>query len=193
MLTDRSKLTEARRRASLLGFSVVPDAVRIAFLLCWTGLQGLVPGVLFEKKWKLAFPTAVPRNKLDAAPSTAGAFLLGHKEIMDVKEPKGISSQNPASSSKIVLVPTAFTATKHNPNQTADRLLRPTELKAWASPRGTMMQVSSVLTTRSQRDLPTQLRFERGTPDALRSGFPNPDWIDELMGFPGGWTIQPKS
>ncbi len=187
MWTDRAHLTESRRRASLLGYSVVPDAVRLAFLLCWTGLRGPVPGIFFEKEWKLTFPIpSGPSNP--TAPSTAGALLLGDQVIMTVKEPKGISSENPAPSSNILLVPDAFTTTKRNPNQTAPMLLKPALLKAWASPRGTMMQASSVLTARTQRDLPTQLRFEQGTPDALRGGFPNPDWIDTLMGFPTGWT-----
>jgi hypothetical protein len=187
MLVDKTLLTDSRKRASLLGYSIVPDIVRLAFLLCWTGLRGPVPDILSSGKWTLTFPLTTSRTK--AVPTVGGALLAGDTEIMNVSIPKGIAPENPAPSSQIVLVPDAYISHKEkNPNQTARPLTKPTILRAWASPRGTMMQASGVLTVRSQRDLPTQLRFEQDTPNAIRSGFPNPTWIEWLMGFPTGWT-----
>jgi len=47
---------------------------------------------------------------------------------------------------------------------------------------------ANVLTQRTVRDLPCQVRFERSTPDELRGGSVNPEFVEWLMGYPRGWT-----
>lgn len=63
------------------------------------------------------------------------------------------------------------------------------QMQLWSTPRAGCVGSSRILTERSSRDLPTQVRFEEGTPDELRSGQLNPDWIEVvLMGYPSGYT-----
>jgi len=51
----------------------------------------------------------------------------------------------------------------------------------WSTPRAGMHGACHVLTDRSSRDLPTMLRFERGTPDDLRGGHMSVSWNEWLM------------
>jgi DNA (cytosine-5)-methyltransferase 1 len=51
----------------------------------------------------------------------------------------------------------------------------------WSTPRAGMHGACHVLTERSIRDLPTMLRFERGTPDELRGGQMSVSWNEWLM------------
>jgi len=51
------------------------------------------------------------------------------------------------------------------------------------------------LSARGASDIATQLRFEKSTPDELRwmpHLRPNPDWCDQFMGFPIGWSDYSK-
>ena len=62
------------------------------------------------------------------------------------------------------------------------------EKKLWATLRASDFSGCHVLTHRASHDLSTQLRFERGTPDAARGWSINPEWVAWLMGFPEGFT-----
>jgi hypothetical protein len=59
--------------------------------------------------------------------------------------------------------------------------------RGWSTPRHSS-HTSNVITTRTCRDLPTQVRFERKTPDHLRRGVLNPEFVEWMMGYPKGYT-----
>lgn len=61
-------------------------------------------------------------------------------------------------------------------------------LKHWSTPRHGNVRSCNYLTERSLRDLPTQVRFERDTPEALRPGTLSGEFVEWLMGYPPGWT-----
>jgi len=57
----------------------------------------------------------------------------------------------------------------------------------WNTPRWGKTDGCKTLTVRSERDLPTTVYFEQGTP-ACVTGVLNPDWVDWLQGFPVGFS-----
>lgn len=57
----------------------------------------------------------------------------------------------------------------------------------WNTPRWGKTDGCKTLTVRSERDLPTTVYFEKGTP-ACATGVLNPDWVDWLQGFPTGYS-----
>ena len=90
----------------------------------------------------------------------------------------------------ITLVPNAFkkpgyvaNALIKSPIQTADMTL-----PGWGTPRHRLLYGSLVVTYRNSSDLPTQLRFEKETPDDLRAGGMNPRFLEWLMMAPQDWT-----
>lgn len=69
------------------------------------------------------------------------------------------------------------------------KVLEVARMRLWSTPRAAMVGASRILTVRSSRDLPTQVKFEVGTPESLRKGQINPDWVEVvLMGYPRGYT-----
>lgn len=60
------------------------------------------------------------------------------------------------------------------------------EESAWATPRASITLSARVLTERTQRDLPVQVRFEKGTRN--RHLPVNPQWVEWLMGYGPDWT-----
>jgi hypothetical protein len=69
------------------------------------------------------------------------------------------------------------------------RILRtPHHAQRFTTPRHTNVTAGKHLTERALRDLPSQLRFERGTPDDVRAGQVNPEFVEFLMGYPINWT-----
>lgn len=74
--------------------------------------------------------------------------------------------------------------------------LRPVSRKRWSTLRhkGGGYPANG-LSARGASDIATQLRFEKSTPDELRwlpHLRPNPDWCDQFMGFPIGWSDYSK-
>ena len=170
-------------RSILLGNSVVPDAVRAAFLLLWTGLSESYPSITQKTRWTMTRPAhRRPCSKMPACGTLMDA------EIEKCEVPQGIVTR-PAPSSKIILDPACVEKIgKRCVLQKHERLEEEKILYGWATPRHSKTSVSQVLTRRTAQDLPTQLRFEKMTPHASRGQFPNPEWVEHLMGFPRGWT-----
>ena len=75
-----------------------------------------------------------------------------------------------------------------NARQTAQIHQKPIEKKLWFTPRSGNSGACHVLTTRSAHDLGTQLRFEKDTPDEVRGGATNAQFVEHLMGFPTDFT-----
>jgi hypothetical protein len=151
------------RRMRLLGNAVVPDAARAAFRhLCCVATSAAGPSARWPQAGHIA-----PGSRVSTIPTLAADCV--HTPIR--------------------LDPGAFEATKPRAAHASSELLRrPVEKRTWATPVVAVVQPANYLSRRADHSLPTQLRFESRTPDALRAGSPSPGWIEWIMGFPAGWT-----
>jgi hypothetical protein len=160
--------TVRRHRSQLLGNSVVPDAVRAAFFYLCTGFDSVeiesstlcildindagYDEQVCEHKWPLSGHISergayVVDKQPPSRARVLKLVLIGHDE-------------NPLNVSKMV----------------TRRLVASTGVSKdfWATPRHSSGAPSNTLTERTISDLPTQLRFERGTPQSQRKWYPNP-------------------
>ena len=78
-----------------------------------------------------------------------------------------------------------------NKNQRHASLPGAVMLPRWSTPRAAAFHACHTLSERTIRDLATQVRFERGTPDAARAWLLNVAWVCWLMGFPDNYTDIP--
>lgn len=175
-------------RMGLLGNSVVPDVVRMAFMMCWTGLEKSALDLRKASAIKLVKPDAGPPvSKSEDTPRQG--FVGPDAALRPLPKPLGL---RPRPGLRIVLDPKA-----HRPpsdyearaEATSGFVTKPQVIDHWATPRHNVGYIAAQrLTNRCMRDLGSQLRFARDTPKALRKGYTNPDWGDWLMGYPVGWT-----
>lgn len=173
-------------RLSMMGNSVCPDAVRLAFLFLFTGMQNM-PEELWAMKTLhlkrpestgLAMPPVGGKRRV-------GSFIKGHLELQVL--PEGFIPPKPNLNLRVE--PTAYISPKTCKADPAKWLTEGKDLELWGTPRGGCLGASNGLTQRDYRDLYTAVRFETNTPDELRGGHPNPDWVEAcVMGFPEGWT-----
>lgn len=185
MVLDKTMTNE---RHALLGNSVIPDLVRWAFLYLWTGSCWPAAKVLSSKEWTFKKPdiSKTIASKDPKEPPAIG-MATAKNQVAGIVAPKGLLDL--PKSRQIVLDPKKFTFTgPRNPNNTLEPHAAPVTVTTWATPRHGNTQPSRVLTLRCQRDLPTQIRFAACTPEHLRSGNPNPEFVEWLMGVPLGWT-----
>jgi site-specific DNA-cytosine methylase len=173
-------------RLSMLGNSVVPDAVRLAFLMLWSGFtKGAA-----ELWTATSLDVTRPRRQKRLGTTTRsearryGSCIDGAWWRHDLP-PETVP---PPPNYGLELVPFAIPAPATTKAPDDNIAHAPVLRRMWASPRGANLGSSVVLTRRNCRDLYTQLRFERRTPDALRPGYTNPEWVEHLMGYPRGWT-----
>jgi DNA (cytosine-5)-methyltransferase 1 len=175
-----------RNRLGMLGNSVVPDLVRMAF--CWLFSGGTMDAraAPLATSLTLRLPEAL-KPFAPGAKRVYGVFKGG--KLYAIAPPKGLL---PRPDLKLVLDPAAVPPPeKTNPLQTTDLITRPISIQTWATPRRGVTHGARVLTKRCKQDLPTQLRFERGTPVSLRMGYVSPRWTEWLMGFENDWTLVP--
>ena len=78
-----------------------------------------------------------------------------------------------------------------NRNQRHEALAAPRNASRWSTPRAGACHPCHTLSVRTVRDLATQVRFERGTPDESRAWLLNAAWVCWLMGFPDDYTDVP--
>ena len=86
-----------------------------------------------------------------------------------------------------VVPPTEIPTGREN---TTPLVTRPCDLAHFSTPRASNQCVTSLLTERSLRDLPTQFRFEADTilPSGPRPWVVDPRFGEWLMGLPEEWT-----
>ena len=96
----------------------------------------------------------------------------------------------PASEDKgLTFDPAVFSSDKPRSKlQRMDVVPGPVMARRWTTPRHGNVTAANVLTPRTLRDLPTQVRFERNTADELRSGQISPEFVEWMMGYSIGWT-----
>lgn len=142
-------------RTSMLGNSVVPDCVRLAFeTLLWH---------FHDKK---------------GAPDANGMWGDENTRYVGVKYAR--------PNLRLVFDPKLYKAQVKGV-MTCEELKGPTVFRGWSTPRHSS-HTSNVITTRTCRDLPTQVRFEKNTPNHLRRGVLNPEFVEWMMGYPKSWT-----
>ena len=176
-----------KNRMAMMGNSVVPDLVRAAF--CWMYSGGTMS--LADAPRARTMTLRLPEATGPLAPTNRLFGVMRGGKTYAIAEPRGLP---PQPDLKLVLVPNAVPKPAVlNPATTTEILTKPHALKTWATPRRSITGGARVLTQRCKQDLPTQLRFERGTPNAVRLGYVNPGWVEWLMGFEPGWTLVPGS
>lgn len=172
-------------RAGLLGNSVVPCCVRYAF-------EYLLGG--FEAPKNTVKNTKVDQSRLrlhkESKFARQGCLLPDRGGVYEVLIDKTYKEKE--RTIDIMLDPYAYTihGAKASDKQTSPRVTMPLKLLAWATPRHGMVMACNVLSERSSRDLPTQVRFEVQTPNRLRGGVINARFVEWLMGFEQDWTRQ---
>ena len=177
-------------RKEMLGNSVVPDAVRYAFLYL-VSRCAIAPATLDTRAGLSIVPAPARYDKRDMPkprewPRTA--VMTVDRELLEPAMP--LPPFRPPYRERIVLDPAAF---KHrgtlNPRMTSGVLPRPVVRYSWATPRHANVRPASFLTRRCVCDLATQVRFARSTPAALRKGRLSAEFTEYLMGYPIGWTV----
>jgi site-specific DNA-cytosine methylase len=187
---------ETRNTIALLGNSVVPDAVRYAFLcLATTAMDGSAP------------PLALPAGGLELVPAaassppsrsssryrtmtdwpTCGVLGVGADAARRCARPPPL---RPPPRLSLRFDPRLFRTAKPPSSMLSAPLIRRAVegVDKWATPRHGCTSACNYLTTRSLRDLPTQVRFEASTADRHRGGGVNPAFVEWLMGYPAGYT-----
>lgn len=195
------------QRMGMLGNSVVPDAVRFAFLGLVTGyrhtdleckslrfslmkdIKGLHnPHHGTQSRSLMVTSKDTPRNGVSVCvgpPKLKSYVTLRLKRSLQVLKALK-DSHKPVG---LVLDPRYNTVTQHSRDISPGRLLQQrTPIRQWSTPRHGNVAPSRHLTVRTVRDLATQIRFEVNTPDKDRYGDVNAQFVEHMMGYPLGWT-----
>lgn len=178
-------------RLSMCGNSVVPDAVRAAFITLLEGFSHTpAPSMLKQVPFiKLEHPhveklIAIKKSKKMPKWGMAVSSPVQEGKVFYYKVRPYPKMLRPNFG--IVVNPHAV---KREPvfEITTERIKKPVKLRCWSTPRHTTT-MANVLTRRTIRDLPTQIRFEKNTPDHVREGAVNPCFVEWMMGYPTDWT-----
>jgi len=165
-----------KSRCGMLGNAVVPDCIRAAFLF-------LVKSTLSGREVK---PDVETENEEERAFHMPSSGYTLDKKIY--KMTPMFQAMRP--NKLLCFDPDAFKTGKAPSTQlTSKRLVEPRMGRFWSTPRHGMVGACNYLTERSVRDLPTQVRFEKNTPDDLREGQISPAFVEWIMGYPKEWTV----
>ena len=153
-------------RLMALGNAVVPDCVRVALHMLATTPVALRPQ--HGKRmppcgWWTTTSTVTLRWTLPRH------FLRRKRDYALVFDPDAFVEPPRAVERKCVV-------------PRAPRWTTPQRAARWTTPRRGMVRASYYLSLRSIADLPTQVRFEKGTPDDLRPGQMTAEFAEYLMG-----------
>lgn len=189
-------------RRGMLGNSVVPDAVRYAFLFLASRCTNtpttlntlvnfsIVPAISFSNtsnNFKHTNSLLPVETKKPKHTWHSNGIVTTTLDILKVVPLTPFRQQ---FRKKLIIDPKAFISeTPPSKLLTSGVLTEPLIRHTWATPRHGAIGMCNYLTMRSCRDLETQIRFERSTPNKLRSGGANPVFIEYLMGYPKDWTL----
>ena len=170
--------TQRRQRCAALGNSVVPDCVRQAFHLLGRA------SAQTSKMWRSANRRPWP---------THGICMRDADGVVEVRHWLPCLPLRTILDCQLVFDPDTYhNAKPRSKLQRTETLSGPTVARRWTTPRHGNVTASNVLTLRTLRDLPSQVRFERDTPDALRGGQISAEFVEYMMGYPIGWTELPE-
>ena len=175
-------------RARILGNSVVPDAVRAAFVALASGFREAPD----PRVKRVAFMAPDP-DKISERPEGSSTLYKswGFATIQDgrlkiFKAAKPVLKQSPKLN--IIVDPASYRGTRAPVGKVSREFIsRPVHYSSFHTPRHES-HASNALTERTIMDLPTMIRFERETPDEVRGGVIEPKFLEWLMGYRIGWT-----
>jgi site-specific DNA-cytosine methylase len=173
-------------RFHMLGNSVCPDAVRLAFLHIWSG--GDITELPTARIWSLPLRAYLPPEDFRSV-----SHPQNHGYAFGLRRPKLLAPRYPAKTivhrrnhyRGITLDPRLYKE-KASSELSSPRVRKPVEIPQWATPR-TGASMNRVLTRRAIGDLQSQVRFATTT-TGVRSTRANIEWVEWLMGYPAGWT-----
>lgn len=167
---------------SMLGNSVVPDAVRLAFMTLFTDFRTPPEELWTAETISLAKPSPGIGLLPDAG---SGRFWGSLVNGVAARKPRTISVPKPDYNLQID--PKCYV--HHKPSKAdPDKLVtEPFTRRIWGSIRGGALGSVAHPTERTRGELLSMLRFEKDTPDHLRAGRATVGWISWLMGFPTDW------
>jgi DNA (cytosine-5)-methyltransferase 1 len=176
---DLSPVGYRYARFRCLGYSVVPDVVRAAFMFL---AAGFVPVAIAATSLTLA-PVGLTKRVTDGLPFPKAGVVTSKRTIW-----RAASYPSCSITESIELVPGAFKSSKPPAKAlTSGMLVAPKVLTLWGTP-GPRLGTANYLSQRNNRMIHVQLRFEKNTPDHLRKGRTSPGFLEWLMGYPPGWT-----
>jgi site-specific DNA-cytosine methylase len=194
------------KRHGMLGNSVVPDAVRYAFMFLWCGMHahpdythattmGSVGRNFDPRRFKSSTISISNTNASNANARVnkkkwpkCGSILASIPSIMyTCEKPKPKINPRSRYAQQLVFDPSAYVSPKPpSDNMKLEVLKEPVTAVSWSTLRRGITRSSNYITARSVRDLPTQVRFEVKTRN--RECPVNPAWTEFLMGYPKDWT-----
>ena len=171
-------------RTSMLGNSVVPDAVRYAFLFLVSRCSIVPKSLNTPARFSLAPPRDAVHGQHSEWPSTGIVDINGN-----IAKVRSLGAFREPFNQGLVFDPKVFETSKApSPHLTTGILTEPVKRDLWATPRHKNTRAANYLTHRGVKDLGTQIRFERGTRNELRGGHMTPEFVEYLMGYEIGWT-----
>jgi DNA-cytosine methyltransferase len=180
------ELQKIRGRIALLGNAVVPDVARTAFC----ALVSMGECTSLCRNDVVTYNSGPPPENDNTGTTTTTKTIHIARGLEDVKSYKVaiVSTQN--TNAELQMDPGLMKGSTQRPNsnQTAKVFTRPFTRKLWPTPRHGHTHVCNVLTDRTQRDLPTTVRFEKHTRDRNGSGL-DPRFVEWLMGFDINYTL----
>lgn len=182
-VVDPSLRRAYKSRCALLGNSVVPDAVRYAFLHLVNGFGPvstvnpgnvkLCPVQQRGKEHQYQSRFVWPKCGM-----VEGTQCYTMKFIKPAVKNKGIGP--------LQIDPQHFSSVAKKNNKIGP-ILDTVQIKhRWATPRFGIVSAANYLTERGLRDLPTLIRFEQGTKNPQCPV--NPCFVENLMGYERDWT-----
>jgi site-specific DNA-cytosine methylase len=182
------------KRHAMLGNSVVPDAVRYAFMYLWNGMheapQYTESGALSLRDPAEANAKTPKQSKAKGSNKWPKCGYVMADKPHDV-HPIEFVIPHISSSMRYKRVLT-FDPSVYKPNVPPggnlklEILSKPEVHKAWSTLRRGATRASNYITRRTVRDLPTQVRYEVGTKN--RECPVNPIWTEYMMGYEKAWT-----
>lgn len=169
---DEEEATLNTRRLAALGNSVVPQASKLAF-------ESLSRIVINKSK----FGAKVVKSGSKKYPTWgyySGTYMYA------VQKPTFPVPVFPKLTFWSGYVPTTGVELKN----TLPILTDPVTKSLWSTPRHGNTGASLAFTIRALTDLGSQLRFEKDTPNRDRMGSANAEFVEQLMGYPTGYTSQ---
>lgn len=180
-------------RARILGNSVVPDAVRAAFITLASGFVETPSASMLSRLRSFALQDP-PQERVTPRPKgTRSLYKSWGMAVVKDHEVRLFKARKPQFQQSVglnLVVSSDFFPNAPEPIGKVSRkiITRPVHLNSFNTPRHES-HACNALTERTIMDLPTMLRFERETPDAVRGGVIDPRFVEWLMGYKNGWTM----
>ena len=133
-------------------------------------------------------------NRTNTTVTPNNATNVGSRGSVSKLAPNPYTSPCNSRDLNLIIDPNAFkigdsrVSNQLSPRMGSELITKPYKKAMWGTPTAQSFWATNVLTMRSKNMLGTQLRFERTTPDHLRPGTTNPQFVEWMMGYPTDFT-----